>query len=118
MQITDTDRTSIRSIVEQQLLAFQRDDAAAAFAFASPGIQQQFRKAESFMKMVRIAYQAVYRPRSVLFEDLANISGNPAQPVFLLDPKGVTSMAVYLMEKQPDRTWRINGCYLVPISEE
>ncbi|NJM60909.1 MAG: DUF4864 domain-containing protein [Oscillatoriales cyanobacterium RU_3_3] len=118
MQITETDRTSIRSIVEQQLLAFQRDDAAAAFAFASPGIQQQFRKAESFMKMVKIAYQAVYRPRSVLFEDLANISGNPAQPVFLLDPKGIPSMAVYLMEKQPDRSWRINGCYLVPISEE
>jgi hypothetical protein len=50
MQITDTDRTSIRSIVEQQLLAFQRDDAAVAFAFASPGIQQQFRTPESFDK--------------------------------------------------------------------
>lgn len=118
MQITETDRTSIRSIVEQQLQAFQRDDAAAAFAFASPGIQQQFGTPESFMKMVRIAYQAVYRPRSVVFEDLANVSGNPAQPVFLLDPKGIPAMAIYLMEKQPDSSWRINGCYLVPISDE
>jgi hypothetical protein len=38
MQITDSDRATIRSVVEKQLQAFQKDDAAGAFAFASPGI--------------------------------------------------------------------------------
>jgi len=36
--ITDSDRATIRSVVEQQLQAFQKDDAAGAFAFASPEI--------------------------------------------------------------------------------
>ncbi|MEG3844133.1 DUF4864 domain-containing protein [Microcoleus sp. herbarium14] len=118
MQITDRDRAFIRSAVEQQLQAFQKDDAAKAFAFASPGIQQQFRTAENFMHMVKIAYQAVYRPRSVLFESLATVEGIPAQPVLLLDSEGIPVRAIYIMEKQFDNSWLINGCYLVPIAEE
>lgn len=117
MQITARDRATIRSVVEQQLQAFQKDDAALAFSFASPGIQQQFRTAENFMQMVKIAYQAVYRPRSVVFENLANAEGIPAQPVLLLDSEGIPIRAIYLMEKQFDNSWRINGCYLVSISE-
>lgn len=118
MQITNSERAFIRSVVEQQLQALQQDDAAGAFAFASPGIQQQFRTAENFMHMVKIAYQAVYRPRSVLFENIASLEGIPAQPVLLLDSEGIPVRAIYLMEKQFDRTWRINGCYLVPITAE
>uniref|UniRef100_UPI00403F8DA0 DUF4864 domain-containing protein n=1 Tax=Microcoleus sp. OTE_8_concoct_300 TaxID=2964710 RepID=UPI00403F8DA0 len=52
MLISESDRATIRSVVEKQLQAFQKDDAAGAFAFASPGIQQQFRTAENFMHMV------------------------------------------------------------------
>ena len=117
MQITARDRATIRSVVEQQLQAFQKDDAALAFSFASPGIQQQFRTAENFMHMVKIAYQAVYRPRSVVFENLANAEGTPAQPMLLLDSEGVPLRAIYLMEKQFDNRWRINGCYLVSLTE-
>jgi hypothetical protein len=116
MHITDSDRAEIRSIVEQQLQAFQTDDAARAFAFASPEIQQQFRSCQKFMQMVKIAYRAVYRPRSVLFENIGTVRGIPAQSVLLLDPDGTPTRAIYLMEKQPDGSWRINGCYLVPVS--
>ena len=42
MEITDRDRSLIRSVIERQLQASQRDDAVEAFTFASPGIQQQF----------------------------------------------------------------------------
>lgn len=118
MLISESDRATIRSVVEQQLQAFQKDDAAGAFAFASPGIQQQFRTAENFMYMVKNAYQAVYRPRSVLFENLATVEGIPAQPVLLLDSEGIPIRAIYLMEKQFDNSWRINGCYLVSLTEE
>ena len=118
MQITDRDRATIRSVVEQQLQAFQKDDAAGAFAFASPGIKQQFRTAENFMHMVKVAYQAVYHPRSVLFENLVTVAGIPAQTVLLLDSEGIPVRAIYLMEKLFDNSWRINGCYLVPITEE
>jgi ketosteroid isomerase-like protein len=115
MELTDRDRAAIRSVIERQLEAFQKDDAEAAFAFASPGIQTLFGNAENFMGMVKSSYQAVYRPRSVLFENITTIQASLTQPVLLLDPDGVPMRALYLMEKQPDGNWRVNGCYLVPV---
>lgn len=115
MEVNDTDRAAIRSVIERQLEAFQDDDAIGAFAFASPGIQRQFETPENFMHMVTTGYQAVYRPRSVLFEEVTSISGALTQPVLLLDFDGMPVRALYLMEKQADGTWRINGCYLVSI---
>lgn len=114
MEVTETDRIAIRSVIECQLQAFQNDDAAGAFAFASPGIQAQFGTPENFMCMVKTGYTAVYRPRSVLFEDLTTMRGALTQPVLLLDSDGMLVKALYLMEKQASATWRINGCYLIP----
>mgnify|MGYP005841796305 CR=1 FL=1 len=115
MEVTATDRAEIRSVIERQLKAFQNDDAIGAFAFASPGIQMRFKSPENFMEMVKTAYQAVYRPRSVLFEDLTKMGGVLTQPVLLLDAEGVLMRALYLMEKQADASWRINGCYVIPV---
>jgi Domain of unknown function (DUF4864) len=83
MEITDSDvydeihlHVIIRSIIEQQLQAFQSDNSAAAFALASPDIQAQFQTPENFMKMVKTGYLPVYRPRSVVFEGMSTIQGN------------------------------------------
>ena len=35
-ELGSQDRDAIRQVIESQLAAFQRDDAAGAFAFASP----------------------------------------------------------------------------------
>lgn len=118
MNISNSDRAAIRCTIERQLAAFQKDDAAEAFSFASLGIQAQFVTAANFLKMVKTQYQAVYRPRSVLFEDLTEIQGFPAQSIMLLDTAGDIQKAVYLMEKCPTGQWRIHGCYLVPIHAE
>jgi len=118
MEVTDTDRTVIRSVIERQLQAFQKDDATGAFCFASPEIQAQFGTPEKFMQMVKSSYQAVYRPRSILFENMTTIQGTWTQPVLLLDPDGIPIRALYLMQKQSDGTWKINGCYLVTIDEK
>ncbi|AFY35085.1 DUF4864 domain-containing protein [Calothrix sp. PCC 7507] len=118
MDLTDSDTIAIRYVIEHQLAAFLKDDQLSAFACASPGIQVQFRNPANFIQMVKISYPAVYRPRSVLFEEMTMIQGNITQPVLLLGPDGVPVRALYLMEKQPDTTWRINGCFLVPIEAE
>jgi ketosteroid isomerase-like protein len=115
MQITQSDRAAIRIAIECQLQAFQDDDAIGAFAFASPGIQQTFQTPEKFVQMVKTYYQTVYRPRSVVFDDLAIVNGSLAQPVLLLGVDEVPKRAIYLMEKQPDGAWKINACHLVPI---
>lgn len=117
MYLTDADRSAIRSVIESQLQAFQRNDACGAFDLASPGIREAFRTAESFMQMVKQSYPSVYRPRSVIFEELTQLQGMPAQPVLLLGEADVPVRALYLMEQQSDRDWKINGCYLVPIEQ-
>ncbi len=118
MNVSSSDRAAIRSTIERQLAAFQKDDAIEAFSFASLGIQAQFLTADNFLKMVKTQYQAVYRPRSVIFEDLTEIQGFPAQLLMLLDAAGNVVKAVYLMEKCPNGHWRINGCYLIPVDAE
>ncbi|QIR38718.1 DUF4864 domain-containing protein [Tolypothrix sp. PCC 7910] len=118
MEITNSDTIAIRYVIERQLEAFQKDDTVGAFAFASPGIKTQFRTAENFIEMVRVTYPAVYRPRSVLFQNIITIHGKITQPVLLLGPDGVPVKTLYLMEKQPDITWKINGCVLLPVEAE
>ena len=118
MVVTDTDRAAIRQVIEQQLLAFQHDDAAAAFQYASPEIQAQFQTPQQFMDMVKTQYKAVYRPRSVMLQDVTIIEQTPAQKVIFLDPHGEVMMAIYLMQRQGDLSWRVNGCVLVPLQKE
>lgn len=118
MKITDRDRTEIRSVIERQLQAFQRDDAVTAFSFASPEIQAKFCTPEQFIQMVKIGYPAIYRPRSVIFEDAIVVQGIPTQPVLLLSPDGTPVRAVYLMEQDINDSWRIDGCYLASVENQ
>lgn len=108
------DGAAIRHVVEDQLAAFQRDDGEAAFGFASPGIREMFGSADNFMTMVKTGYQPVYRPRRVEFGAVDIEDGVPTQHVFVVGPDGVGVEALYFMEREPDGTWRINGCVLKP----
>ena len=118
MEITDSDRLTIRAVISSQLEAFQKDDAEGAFSFASSEIQAQFGTPDNFLRMVKAAYQPVYRPRSVMFENMTTIEGFPAQQVLLLDRDGNLVRALYLMKKQSNGKWKISGCYLVPVKGE
>jgi hypothetical protein len=112
--VADEDRAQIKSVIERQLAAFARDDADAAFGFASPGIQRQFGTADTFMAMVRSDYRAVYRPRSVSFGALKHVENNLVQIVDLIGPGGESVRALYIMERDSNGAWRINGVSLVP----
>jgi len=105
-----TDAAAIRSVISDQLGAFLRDDQTAAFAGASPTIQEIFHDPETFMQMVRSAYQPVYRSSSVEFRELGMVEGRLVQRVYMVGPDGVAVLADYEMQRQPDGTWRINGC--------
>jgi hypothetical protein len=110
--VGDADRSAIRGVIEAQLAAFQADDGALAFSYASPSIQRQFGTAENFMLMVRTGYLPVYRPREVEFGPVIELQGQPTQLVLLVGPDLQVVTAYYLMEKQPDGDWRIDGCVL------
>lgn len=106
------DARALRTIIEEQLDAFQRDDAPRAFSYAAEGIRANFGTAESFIEMVRRSYPVVYRPQSVQFEEPMTIEGEVVQPVRMTDAQGRAWLAVYPMQRQPDGGWKINGCRL------
>jgi len=110
--VSAADARAVRAVIEAQLEAFRRDDAPRAFSYAAPGIREAFGTPEKFMAMVREQYAVVYRPRSVSFEEPLMAGEDLVQPVRITDGDGRTWMAIYPMAKQPDGTWRINGCHL------
>jgi hypothetical protein len=116
--VTDADRTAIRTVIERQLDALRQDNAASAFALASPEIQAKFQTPERFLTMVRTSYQSVYRPRQVMFRELTTLGSQLIQAVLLVGPDGVPVMAFYPMQQQPDGSWKTAGCYLVPFKDE
>lgn len=111
--VSASDSAAIRGVIARQIEAFQRDDQAAAFAFASPGIREQFGNPERFLDMVSRAYPAVHRPRAVDFTELLLGDGATVQQVELVGPAGEAELALYSMEQDAAGQWRISGCTLV-----
>ena len=112
------DRAAIRDVIEAQLAAFRNDDGEAAFGFASPDIQQMFGDPTRFLAMVKSGYMPVYRPREVRFRELVSHRGEPVQSVLVVGPDFDVVTAFYAMQRQPDGTWRINGCVLKPAADQ
>ena len=115
-EVSRKDSAAIRAVIQEQLDAFARDDAARAFALATPGIRARFGTPEAFLEMVRAAYPVVYRPRSVEFDASVILEGEVMQPVRMIDAEGRAWIALYPMERQANGTWRINGCQLARLN--
>ena len=110
--VSAADEAAIRDVISRQIEAFRHHDAAAAFGFASPGIQERFGDPDRFLLLVQRVYPAVYRPRSVDFAGLLVGSGTVVQQVELLGPDGDPELALYSMERDATGQWKINGCAL------
>ena len=113
--VASADARAVREVIEAQLEAFRKDDAAKAFSLATPGIRETFGSAENFMAMVRNSYAVVYRPANVAFELPVLLDGDVVQPVRLTDAQGRAWIALYPMQRQPDGSWRTNGCQLARV---
>jgi hypothetical protein len=106
--------TAIRQVIGDQRKALKSGDGTKAFAFASPGIREQFGTPEIFLRMVRDAYAALIAARYVEFLEGAVIDGAVIQPLRLVAPDNTVMVALYTMEKQNDGRWKIAGCVLAP----
>jgi hypothetical protein len=102
-----------RAIVERQFDAFQRDDADAAYALASPTIKEMFVDADHFMAMVRDRYAPVYRHRSVEFGAFEESGDEASLQATLVDNDNVVWTALYSLRRQENGDWLISGCVLV-----
>jgi hypothetical protein len=111
---TEADWNAMREVIQAQIDAFREDKDELAFSYAAPGIREQFKTAENFMRMVKTGYPAVYRPTSVAFIDTAVEDGIPIQLVQFSDSAGMVWIGLYIMQRQPDKSWKVNGCRLMP----
>ena len=109
---SDADRSAIQSTITQQLDAFLRDDATAAYSFAAPNIRAIFPTEDIFMRMVQQGYQPVYRSMSHEFGELKQTAMGLEQTVDLVDASGEFWTAVYTLQQQPDGSWKITACRL------
>lgn len=108
--VSAADAHAVRRVIEAQLAAFAADDAARAYALATPEIRKTFGDADHFLAMVRAGYPVVYRPASVTFLVPTWRAGVLVQGVHLTDERGAVWLAQYQLQRQPDRQWRIGGC--------
>ncbi len=103
---------AIRTVISDQIAAFQADDFATAFTFASPGIQRMFGTPDVFGQMVRQGYPMVWHPGSVRFADLVERDGRTIQRVLVTDGAGALHLLEYEMVPDADG-WRIDGVRLL-----
>ena len=107
------DIADARIVITDQIAAFRRDDSAAAYAHASPTVRTVFPSPAVFMEMVRTGYPAVYRPQHYSFEPARwRDDGRLLQPVRIEWSDGDPLIAVYILAKQPDGSWKIDGVFL------
>ena len=82
--------------------------------YAVPGVRQQFRTPERFMRMVRDGYRPLLDHRSSSFLKGAVVDGRTIQPLQLVMPDNTVLVALFQMEKQRDGHWQIAGCVIAP----
>lgn len=104
---------AMQRVIDAQLEAFARDDEQQAFSLASPGIQERFGTAATFVRMVREQYAVVYRPASRAFLRPVVEEGTVIFPVQMSDRAGRVWVALYTMQRVAGE-WKVAGCQLVP----
>lgn len=98
----------IQDTIRAQIQAFQVDDFAKAFTYASPTIHAMFGTPDNFGAMVRQGYPMVWHPSQVDMMDLRTVGGAFWQRVRVTDAKGQSYLLDYQMIEGPDG-WLINA---------
>jgi hypothetical protein len=106
----------IPQVIRDQIAAFQADDFATAFTYASPTIRQLFGTSERFGQMVQQGYPMVHRPADVTMLDQRGVGDSVIQRVRIRDAAGRVHVLDYLMIPT-ENGWQINGVQLVRQAE-
>lgn len=107
------ERSAVEQVIRNQIAAFQADDFATAFSFASPNIRRLFGTSQNFGTMVQRGYPMVWRPTALAFLDHQKQEGGAVQRIEVQDKSGKRHQLDYLMV-ETDQGWRIDGVFLRP----
>ena len=111
------DVATAQGIIRSQVEAIERDDAATAYSYAAPTIQNMFPQADIFLGMVQRTYTPIYRHKSFEFGEGRAADGKIAQAVHIVDADGVPWEGLYTLEHEPDGSIKISGCVLLKTGE-
>jgi len=111
------DVATAQGIIRSQVEAIVRDDAATAYSYAAPAIQNMFPQADIFLGMVQRTYTPIYRHKSFEFGEGRAADGKIAQAVHIVDADGVPWEGLYTLEQEPDGSIKISGCVLLKTGE-
>ena len=111
--LSSQNEKAVQTVVQNQLAAFAADDANKAFSYAAPELRKSIGSATAFMAMVKSSYPVVYRPASVVFLKPEKSGDDIVQRVQMMDASGASWLALYSLQRQKDKSWRISGCVLV-----
>lgn len=106
--------SAIPDVIGQQLEAFEADDYARAFTFASPMIKGYFQTPENFGAMVREGYPMVHRPDAVTFGTRRTEGSSIYQTVTIRDAEGRYHALEYEMIPDGQGGWLIDGVSFIP----
>ena len=115
---TAQDWSDIRQAIQSQLDAFQRDDGEASYALAAPSVKERFPTPEAFNRMVRDHYSPIYNLREVRFLTPSIAQGRILQGIQFLSDENQLLLAVFTVERQEDKSWKIKACNLMPIESK
>lgn len=110
LPMADDEAEDVRRVLVAQFDAFADDDADRAFETATPEVRDALGSSSRFLAMVRGAYPMVYRPRAIRFHKPEEDGDSVIQLVEITDDDAKSWIALFTLERQPDRSWRISGC--------
>jgi len=104
-----------KSVIENQISAFLKEDVDTAYSFASPKIKNVFPDKNQFFDMVRKSYEPVYQPGNYAFGRSKILSDGAVvlQEVLISGREGKDWTAVYELGRQPDGSYKINGVQML-----
>lgn len=105
-----------RQVIEEQIQAFLKDDADAAYSFAAPGIKARFPNKDIFFSMVKKSYEPVYHPGNYAFGRSKSTDGGATviHELLITGRDGKNWRAIYKMMRQLDGSYKIGGVAIVP----
>jgi hypothetical protein len=113
-KLSVVDRQKIQRVINLQIGAFERDEEAVAFSYATPDARRYFGSPHNFMEVVRGSYSALYHHTSREFLEAAVVHGLVVQPLKILTTDGDIIVALFTVEQQADQEWRVGSCEFAP----
>ena len=112
-KLHESEMVEIRSAVQSQIEALTNDDAVKAFDLTTEDARNRLGSPDNFLRMIKEKYDPVYRHRMALYSSPQIVLGKVYQAVRLTDLDSHVWVAIYLMHKDEEGTWKIDGCQLV-----